>query len=219
MNIFDNKKKLGDWYSALILHYIEGWVRTHMKKNNVQSDGHYYSGYMTHEEICEATDISRTTVKNRLKFLTKEGILLVGNFATYNGNKKRSYRIDYDRLKEYEKKGSRDDLRKGRTTTHDRVSTRPLLGSSDDQPITIVSTIPSTKIEPIQEYASNAGQEIDLKPLIQEYIAYGELVFDTWKSQLKKWKVRKPVSQPDKNRFRGLLQLEENNFKIEEYVN
>jgi DNA-binding Lrp family transcriptional regulator len=76
----EDVKRFNDPYIAIILGKIRGWCEYNKKKGIKQSDGYYWSGHLSLTELSEQTGLELRTVKRKMKFLVKNGIIQRGNF-------------------------------------------------------------------------------------------------------------------------------------------
>ena len=87
-----------DIYTASVLGCIIGWTNVNKKAGKKQIDGNYWSGYLSVNDISKYTGIIERTVRRKLTFLIKDGIIEKGNFNKKSYDHTGWYRLlDTDR--------------------------------------------------------------------------------------------------------------------------
>ena len=179
-----------DSESALILGLIDGWCEFNRKRKHKESDGNYWSGYLTTDMISEQTGLTVRTVQRKVLQLKTQGIILVGQFG----------KVSYDKRRWYMRSKLNDNLSSG----------NDIMSSPNDKvvhTITNTSNNISTKTSVNKENNIYTGaMEIEIKKLRNEISTYGKDVIDAAKRILEKGK---PSQKEKLQRYNAILQLKE----------
>jgi len=183
-----------DIYKAAILGLIQGWCEYHRINGNKQSDGKYWSGHLSSQNIVEQTGIPLRTVKRKLKELVEDNIIQRGNFN------KKSYDATawYRRLPETEVVSQRTG---GSDTETLVVVTESHQGSVREEPTIPYNPLQSSKIQ-IESNICALG----IENLLKEINTYGAGAVRHMKNQLEKGM---PKRKEELVRYEAILQLKE----------